>query len=197
MPIITPILYLTVHSLTVFAWTCQVGSVRLKVKPSYTKETATTTDDEVQYTYTITNNGLLSLYNIELVVDGLLENGILLSCDDVGGESVEGASAGMVTGLAVYPENGLAPAASLICSATDKVSQAEVSSGSGCYRETAGVPFDERRSDAAFLSGNDIIAYGIHSPSATRILGCRRGYVMRPRIGPAEGRTHVSNTPFT
>lgn len=82
------------------------------------------------------------------MVNGLVENGVTLSCDDVGGKSVEGEPAGAVTGLAPYPDNGLSPAASLTCSATDKVSQAEVSSGD---RQTADVPFDERRSEVPFV----------------------------------------------
>ena len=98
--------------------------------PTYSVDTASTTDDEVGYTYTITNNGLLNLYGIEIVVDGLAANGISVTCGDVGGDSVVGEAPGSVTGLAAYPDKGLSPAASLTCMATDKVSQAQVRRGS-------------------------------------------------------------------
>lgn len=88
---------------------------------------AAATSDEIEYNYTITNNGLLSLYDISLEDNGLHERGVIITCTDVDSSDVAGVGHGNVTGLAAYSNNkGLAPARSLTCSAIDNVTQEEV-----------------------------------------------------------------------
>lgn len=71
--------------------------------------------------YTVTNNGLLTLYEIAVHAEDLT-----IVCDDIDGVgSIEGE--GKVERLARYPSSdGLAPAASLTCRATGSVSRVEV-----------------------------------------------------------------------
>lgn len=101
----------------------QVGSVQIRLVSTYAnKDKNATTADEVNYVYTIENNGLLTLYNIAVQAEGLVD----IVCVNTDGDSVSGSSPGRVEDLAGYPSDGLAPAGSLICSATGRVSQAEV-----------------------------------------------------------------------
>lgn len=102
----------------------------MSLSQSYDKlgtDAAAATSDVIAYTYTITNNGLLSLYNIGIYDDGLHERGVAITCTDTDSQSEVGLSSGAFTGLATYPDNGLAPAQSLTCTASDGVTQAEVS----------------------------------------------------------------------
>jgi len=90
--------------LTPVALLDQVGSVSLRLEWTYANhDQDASITDEIAYTYTIINDGLLTLYNIAV--------------EDIA-----------VEGLASYPSNGLAPAESLACSATGSVSRAEVRS---------------------------------------------------------------------
>lgn len=102
----------------------QIGSIDLAVSSNYSrKDHAASIADTIDYLYIITNNGLLTLYNIVL----RMEDPIVIVCDDIDGVgNVEGI--GSVEGLASYPGDGLAPAGYLICRATGGVSRAEVSS---------------------------------------------------------------------
>lgn len=103
--------------------------MRVSLGQSYDKlETNATaaTSDKITYTYNITNNGLLSLYDIGIEDDDLHEKGVFITCTDVDSLVVSGVGHGAVTGLAAYPTKGLAPAASLTCSAIDGVTQVEV-----------------------------------------------------------------------
>lgn len=103
--------------------------MRVSLVQSYGKlgtDTPAATSDVITYTYNIINNGLLSLYNVGIQNDGLLEKGVAITCTDTDSQSVLELGSGAVTGLAAYPDNGLAPAQSLTCSASDGVSQAEV-----------------------------------------------------------------------
>lgn len=108
----------------------QVGSVRLKLTKTYIgtglNTAAATTDDKVNYVYSITNSGLLTLYDISLQAESLMENGGAIDCVDTSGQHVAGSSKGRVVGLATYSEAGLAPADSITCTAMSGVSQAEV-----------------------------------------------------------------------
>ena len=109
----------------------EVGSVRLKLTNTYIKKSpntaaAASTEDEVKYVYSITNSGLLTLYDISLQAESLMENDEAIDCTDTSGQHVTGSSAGRVVGLATYSEVGLAPADSIKCTATSGVSQAEV-----------------------------------------------------------------------
>ncbi|CAB1117937.1 unnamed protein product [Ectocarpus sp. CCAP 1310/34] len=104
----------------------QVGSVQLRLESTYAnKGKNATTADEVKYVYTIENNGLLTLYNIAVHAEGLVD----IVCVNTDGDSVSGSSPGRVEDLAGYPSDGLAPAGSLTCSATGSVSQAEINAG--------------------------------------------------------------------
>lgn len=80
----------------------------------------------MEYTYKIANNGLLSLYDIGIEDQRLHEKGVIITCIDVDGRTMNGAGHGAVTGLAAFPDNGLAPAQSLTCTAKDGATQAEV-----------------------------------------------------------------------
>lgn len=107
----------------------QVGSVRVLLTQSYEKlgtDAAAATSDEVELKYTVTNNGLLNLYDIGIMDNDLHEKGVYITCTDVDSETAPGAGHGAVTGLAAYPDKGLAPASSLTCTASDGVTQAEV-----------------------------------------------------------------------
>lgn len=104
--------------------TIQVGSIDLAVLATYgNKDLAATIVDEIDYVYTITNDGLLTLYNIVVHGEGLMT----IVCVDTDGQFVTGLGTGNVEGLATYPDNGLAPAEVLTCRATGIVSRAEVS----------------------------------------------------------------------
>ena len=104
----------------------QIGSVSLLLESTYANfDQDASVDDVIVYKYTITNNGLLTLYNIaieDIVVEG--EDPMSIECIDTDGGKVDGSS--LVQGLASYPSDGLAPAGSLTCSATGSVSRAEV-----------------------------------------------------------------------
>lgn len=95
------------------------------------KEAAATTDT-VLYTFSVVNNGLLSLYDISLSDSTLKAHGIIIACMDVGGTTVTGTNPGVLNGLASYPGKGLAPAEQLTCTGTDLVSQDEVRSTRPC-----------------------------------------------------------------
>lgn len=107
----------------------QVGSVRVVLGRSYDKlgtNVAAATSDEIKYTYTITNNGLLDLFDIGIEDNELHDNGVTISCTDVDSQPANGVGHGSFTRLAPYPDKGLAPAESLTCTATDGVAQSEV-----------------------------------------------------------------------
>lgn len=108
----------------------QVGSVDILLETSYDKldtGAASAASDEVECKFTITNNGLLRLYDIGVEDEGLQARGVTIVCTDADLQTATGAGHGLFAGLAAYPGNGLAPAASLTCTANDGVSQAEVS----------------------------------------------------------------------
>lgn len=101
----------------------------MRVDHHYAKEAgaeAAAITDTVTYEYSLVNNGLLSLYNISIRDIVLKEHGTIITCVDVDGSSVRGATSGELNGLASYPDNGLAPTAKLTCNGTDPVSQDEV-----------------------------------------------------------------------
>lgn len=101
----------------------QVGSIDLVLLATYAnKDLAATISDEIDYLYTITNDGLLTLYNIAVQAEALMT----IVCVDTDGQDVAGSNLGNVEGLASYPDNGLAPAEFLTCRATGSVSRAEV-----------------------------------------------------------------------
>lgn len=101
----------------------QVGSIDLAVSWDYPrKDLAASIADGIDYVYNITNNGLLTLYNIVLHT----KDHIAFACDDIDGVgSVE--AVGSAEPLASYSGDGLAPAGSLVCRATSGVSRAAVS----------------------------------------------------------------------
>lgn len=110
----------------------------VSITQSYDKlgtDAAAATSDEIEYNYTITNNGLLSLYDIGIEDDGLREKGVFITCTDVDSSAVPGIDHGAVSGLAAYSSDnkGLAPATSLTCSAKDSVTQAEVRKNAPTY----------------------------------------------------------------
>lgn len=101
---------------------------------TYTKEglnKAATTEDEIHYTYTVTNDGLLTLYNISVQAEELMANNIAITCVDTDSKLVEGPNIGISPELASYPDEGLAPATSIMCTAIDSVSQEEVGNWGG------------------------------------------------------------------
>lgn len=107
----------------------QVGSVHVKLAQAYEKQgrgIRAATSDEVKYTFTITNNGLLSVYDIGIKNSDLHDKDAAISCTDINLHKSTGVGNGVYTGLASYPDNALAPAAWLTCTTTDTVSQAEV-----------------------------------------------------------------------
>lgn len=108
----------------------QVGSIRIEANPFYfpeSQEGEAATKDTVSYDYNVTNNGLLSLYNISIRDSVLKSHGSIITCTDTDGKPVVGSAAGgELNDLASYPDNGLAPAAQLNCKGTDTISQNEV-----------------------------------------------------------------------
>lgn len=100
----------------------QVGSVHISLESTYANGgNGAGISDEVNYEYIITNNGLLTLYDIAVETEAPVN----IVCIDTDGKQVAGSSGG-VEGLAAYPSKGLAPAELLACSATAGVSRAEV-----------------------------------------------------------------------
>lgn len=77
----------------------------------------------------LVNNGQLSLFNIVVSDATLAAHGSLITCTDVDGETVGDVDAGVVSGLAAYPDKGLAPATSITCTGIDTVTQIEVGRG--------------------------------------------------------------------
>lgn len=115
--------------LLLFFHRTQVGSVRIDVTLTYAIESpgvAAATTDYVRYDYAVVNNGLLSLFDISISDSVLEAHGTAITCTDVDGTTVDGSMAGVLNGLASYPNNGLAPVGQLTCTATDMVSQDEV-----------------------------------------------------------------------
>lgn len=109
--------------------------MRVAVGQNYDKlgtDAPASTSDEITYTYHITNNGLLNLYDIGIMDDDLHKKGVSITCTDVGSSMVSWDGHGAVTGLAAYPSNGLVPAASLTCTAKDSVTQEEVGRELSC-----------------------------------------------------------------
>ena len=113
------------HNLTRSSFVWQVGSIDLTVSWDYSRDgQAASTTDEIGYTYTIINNGLLTLYNIGLRTE---DPEAEIVCGDTHG-SARVAGDQSVEGLASYlGDHGLAPAASLVCRATGGVSRETVS----------------------------------------------------------------------
>ena len=114
----------------------QVGSVDILLETFYDKlgtGAASATSDEVDYKITITNNGLLKLYDIGIEDEGLQARGVIIVCTDIDLQTATGAGHGVFTGLAEYPGKGLVPAASLTCTARDGVTQAEVSQSAAVW----------------------------------------------------------------
>jgi len=109
--------------------------VRVSIGQSYDKlgtDSPASTSDEITYTYHITNNGLLNLYDIGIMDDGLHAKGVSITCTDVRSNTESREGRGAVTGLAAYPDNGLVSAASLTCTAKDSVTQEEVRKIKSC-----------------------------------------------------------------
>ncbi len=103
----------------------QVGSVDVRVSWKYPREDQEAgINDKIHYEYNITNNGLLTLYNVALYTE---DGDAAVVCEDTDG-SASDTGAGSVGGLASYVgDHGLAPAGVLTCQATGGVSRAEVS----------------------------------------------------------------------
>lgn len=125
--------------------TNQVGSVRFLLTPSYAKAAtaleAAATSDTVAYEITITNTGLLEVFDISVTAwaDGAGISGTL-TCYDVD-ETPQVANGGTgggplpvahepleVQGLAGYPDSGLRGGGSLTCTFSTAIGQTEVSS---------------------------------------------------------------------
>lgn len=87
---------------------------------------AASTNDTVSYSFTLINDGLLSLYNVSMNESILHAHGAIIPCVDVDGTIVVASTAGVLDGFATYPNNGLAPARQISCTAKDTVFQEEV-----------------------------------------------------------------------
>lgn len=125
-----------------------MGSVRLVITASYPKTAtpleAAATSDAVSYVLTVTNTGLLQVFDIYVAAwgDGA---GITsaLTCEDVdGGSMTDEADTedGQLTltyeslkiqGLARYPDSGLRGGSSLTCTFSSAVGQTEVHTSMG------------------------------------------------------------------
>lgn len=106
---------------------CQIGSVQLALTTTYSNAgKKASTGDEINYVYTVTNNGLLTLYDIKIQADSLHEEEFAIDCVNTNNLLVRGSNVATLSGLAAYPDKGLAPAASLRCTATGVITQAEV-----------------------------------------------------------------------
>lgn len=97
------------------------------MKTIYTNAGKTATiGDGIHYVYTVTNNGLLTLYNITLQSNSLSEEGFVIDCVDTDNFLVGGPNVVTLSELEGFPDKGLTPAAFLTCTATDTITQAEV-----------------------------------------------------------------------
>lgn len=106
---------------------CQIGSVQLALTttcPHAGKKA--TTGDKINYVYIVTNNGLLTLYDIKIQADSLHEEEFAIDCVNTDNLLVQGSNVATLSGLAAYPDKGLAPTESLRCTATGVITQAEV-----------------------------------------------------------------------
>lgn len=82
----------------------------------------------------------------------LAANGASINCYSTGGETVPSVDAGVVTDLAAYPDDGLAPGTWMTCNGTDAVFQDEVE----YLRVTTAEVTQQRRFESVefdFLSG--------------------------------------------
>lgn len=123
--------------------------MRLLLTPSYAKTAtpleAASTSDTVDYEITVTNTGLLKIFDISVTAwgDGAGISGAL-TCIDVNNAqvasddtedvrlSVSTHESLQVQGLASYPDSGLPGGGSLTCTFSSAVDQTEVSSSRGC-----------------------------------------------------------------
>lgn len=117
--------------------------MRLLLTPYYAKADepveAAATADSVAYELTVTNTGLLALFNISVVAGGDV-SGVprALTCTDVDGERKYNSEGSPLTptnaslrveGLASYPGSGLKGGSSITCAFSSAVAQTEVRFG--------------------------------------------------------------------
>lgn len=82
----------------------------------------------VDFSFSVNNTGLLSLFNVAVQSTYLESRGSLITCVDNTDNSVSvGLHPGSVSAMASYPDNGLTPGGSIACTASIGVIQAEVS----------------------------------------------------------------------
>lgn len=89
---------------------------------------AAAVDHVVDFSFSVNNTGLLSLFNVAVQSTYLESRGSLITCVDDTDKFVRiGLHPGSVSAMASYPDNGLTPGGSIACTASIGVVQAEVS----------------------------------------------------------------------
>lgn len=105
----------------------QVGSMAMRLTHFYADNTsAAVVGQTVDFSFVLSNNGLLTLFDVSMRSDYLAERGSKVTCTDAGGNTIAGAAAGSIGGMAPYPDNGMAPGQSISCHSSVSVLQAEV-----------------------------------------------------------------------
>ncbi|CAM9171448.1 unnamed protein product, partial [Ectocarpus sp. 8 AP-2014] len=107
----------------------QVGSVAAKAAFTYADSTsAATVGDVVDFSFTVKNAGLLTLFDINVRSVYLEVRASTISCglDTASNPTVVGSLAGGVGGMMPYPDGGLVPGRSIECTASVEILQSEI-----------------------------------------------------------------------
>lgn len=107
----------------------QVGSVTAKAAFTYADITsAAAVGHVVDFSFTVKNAGLLTLFDINVHSVYLEDRASTISCvvDTAPSPTVVGSLAGVVGGMMPYPDDGLAPGRSIECTASVEILQSEV-----------------------------------------------------------------------
>lgn len=92
----------------------------------------------VDFSFSVTNTGLLTLFDVYVRSLYLEGRNSIVSCvtDTASNSTVVGTSGGVVSGMMPYPDGGLIPGRSIECTSSVELLQSEVS-----YRGRSGKPW--------------------------------------------------------
>lgn len=83
----------------------------------------------IDISFTIKNNGLLSLFNITIESNYLETRGSTITCSHPSENTISGVLPGTTGGMAPHPGSGLTPGQSIVCAGSVSVLQPEVCAG--------------------------------------------------------------------
>lgn len=105
----------------------QVGLVEITVTPFYaSNESAAAVDQVIDFSFSLINKGLLSLFNMTMQSEYLESRGSTVTCTGSSGVQTAGGFSGAVYGMSSYPDQGLVPGQTITCKGSVSVLQTEV-----------------------------------------------------------------------